>query len=495
MAKSKRPKRPTTIRFGADGEILNKYALEDYRVNLIIGPLGSGKTTTTIQKLFRYIVMQKPNSAGERKSRWVAIRNTYPDLETTTIPDFREIFTDDYGEFKMSTPPRFLMDFPLEDGTRVISEVLFLALDQEEDVKKLRGTQLTGGWLNETKEIPRAVLDMLDSRIGRYPSRAELGSYFHGIIGDSNAPDEEHWLAEFYYDTPKNWKIWMQPGGVLWRNGRWVLNPAAENKRWLPEGYYENLIQGKKKDWISVNVENKFGAIKDGKPVHPDFSTDIHRSPTPLPYEPSCTLYVGIDFGRTPAAALGQHINGQWRILRELVTEDMGAFKFGGILKRFLNEEFDNASFEAWGDPSGEDMAQTRDETPFEMLAAAGIEAFPAFTNDPDIRFAALDNLLCSISDGQPRILIDPSCKVLLKGLNNGYQFKRLKVSGADRFHDKPSKNKWSHICEALHYMLLGGGEAEFVTGSFDTSAYAEIESEADFDGWHPKFTGLNGYR
>ena len=489
--KNQAPKRPATFQFGADGEVLNEYAGDDYRVSLIIGPLGSGKTTTTIQKMLKKIVTQRPNRNGERKSRWVAIRNTYPDLETTTIPDFREIFTDDLGTFKFSTPPRFQMDFPLADRTRVISEVFFLALDQMEDVRKLRGTQLTGGWLNETKEIPRAVLDMLDSRIGRYPSRAELGDYWHGILGDSNAPDEEHWLAEFYYDTPRGWKVYMQPGGVNLVNGEWVLNPAAENLRFLPRDYYYNLIQGKKKDWISVNVENKFGAVKDGKPVHPDFSRDLHVSKTTLPFEPSAVIYIGIDFGRTPAATFGQLVNGQWRILRELVTEDMGAHKFGGILRRFINKEFEEvAKLDVWGDPSGEAMAQTRDETPFDMLAAQGVEAFPTFTNDPDIRIAALDNLLTRVEDGQPSIVIDPSCKVLIKGLNNGYQFKRLRVSGEDRFHDKTHNNKWSHVVESLHYLLLGGGEAESVTGSYDNEA-SEVESEEDFTGWSPSFTGV----
>lgn len=485
------PKRPSTFQFGADGEVLNEYAMDNHRVSLIIGPLGSGKTTTTIQKLLKKIVTQRPNRNGERKSRWVAIRNTYPDLETTTIPDFREIFTDDLGTFKFSTPPRFIMDFPLVDRTRVLAEVFFLALDQMEDVRKLRGTQLTGGWLNETKEIPRAVLDMLDSRIGRYPSRAELGSYWHGILGDSNAPDEEHWLAEFYYDTPRGWKVYMQPGGVNWINGQWVLNPAAENLKFLPKDYYYNLIQGKKKDWISVNVENKFGAVKDGKPVHPDFSREVHVAKSPLPFEPSATLYIGIDFGRTPAATFGQLVNNQWRILRELVTEDMGAHKFGGILRRFINQTFEeNYKIEAWGDPSGEAMAQTRDETPFDMLAAQGVEALPTFTNDPDIRIAAVDNLLCSIEDGQPRIIVDPSCKALIKGLNNGYQFKRLRVSGEDRFHDKPHKNKWSHVVESLQYLLLGGGEAESVTSAFE-SPEGDVESEENFVGWHPTDVGV----
>lgn len=472
------------------------------RVQIIIGPLGSGKTTLCIQKLMKLIVMQKVNRWGDRKSRWVAIRNTYPDLETTTIPDFREIFTDDYGTMKFSNPPKFKMNFPLQDNTRVKSEVIFLALDQPEDVRKLRGTQFTGGWLNEIKETPKAVLDMLDSRIGRYPRKRELGYFYHCILGDCNAPDEDHWLADIEENTPENWKIYMQPGGVRWINNEWVLNPLAENLINLQDGYYKNLIQGKRKDWIDVNVANNFGSVKDGKPVHPDFSRDVHVASRPLSIEPSATLYTGIDFGRTPAACTGQKINGQWRILKEIVTEDMSTVKFAPLLKVHLNtvaghpgEQWamrnQSLRHELWGDPTGESMGQATEDTPFAILSAAGIEAYPTYTNDPAIRIGALDAKLCSFHDGQPDILIDPSCKVLIKALNTGYQFKRLKVTGDEKYEDKPNKNKFSHVAEALQYLLVGAGDVESVIGTFGAEEFDAVESEADFDGWYPSNVGV----
>ena len=108
---------------------------------------------------------------------------------------------------------------------------------------------------------------MLDSRIGRYPKKADLGRFWHGILSDTNAPDEDHWMAEVEENTPLGWKVYMQPGGVNWINGQWVPNPLAENVVNLPDNYYQNIIQGKRKDWIQVNVENRFGLVKDGKPV------------------------------------------------------------------------------------------------------------------------------------------------------------------------------------------------------------------------------------
>ena len=498
VKRQQKPRVPVTLRAGVSGETLYRYVTEhEYRVKIIIGPLGSGKTTATIQYMYDRIVMQKPNSMGERKSRWVAIRNTYPDLETTTIPDFREVFTDDFGTFKMSTPPRFEYDFKLRDGTRVVGEVFFLALDQPDDIRKLRGTQLTGGWINEGKEIAKAAFDMLDGRIGRYPKRTEIGNYWHGIISDTNAPDEDHWIAEFETDTPIGWKIYMQPGGVRWINGQWVVNPLAENLNNLPENYYYNIIQGKRKDWIQVNVENRFGMVKDGKPIHPDFSREFHVSKNPLPIEPTATVYIGIDFGRTPAATFMQHVNGQWRVLRELVCEDTGAFKFGEILRTFTNKTFSHIvkNFEFWGDPSGDEPGQNDDNTAIDMLAAQNIECYPCHTNVFSIRQNALDNLLTSASEGQPNIIFDPSCKKLIRALNGGYRFKRLKVSGDERYKDKPDKDMHSHVTESLHYGLIGGGEDESVVGTVDNGAMSDVESEAEFEGWHPTDVGLGNYR
>lgn len=492
MARPKKVPVSTTFRFGAAGETLHQYIKDRSRVRIIVGPLGSGKTTTTIQHLLELIVTQKVDSNGERRSRWVAIRNTYPDLETTTIPDFREVFTDDLGTFKRTNPPRFEMDAQLPDGTRVRSEFIFLALDQVEDIKKLRGTQLTGGWLNEAKEIPQEAFSMLDSRIGRYPSRRDLGDYYHCIVGDTNAPDEDHWIAQAHFEPVKGWRVFVQPGGVMYINGEWVPNPLAENVENLPKGYYEALVQGKRKDWIQVNVANEFGTTRDGKPVHPDFSKDLHVSKRPLAPIPGLPLVIGIDFGRTPASAIFQKVNRQVRVLRELVTEDMGALKFGKILRTFLNEEFEGYKFQFWGDPAGEHMAQTDDNSPFDMLSVSGIEALPAWTNDFVVRQNALDNLLCTVEEGQPAIIFDPSCKILIRGLDSMYQFKRLRVSGREEYADKPQKNKWSHVCEALHYGLMGIGEADELVGfSGASEEMEEIESDPDFQGWAPTNVGV----
>jgi hypothetical protein len=496
---AKAPKVATTIRFGASGETLNRLIASTKRGQIIVGPLGSGKTTTVIQKMLKLCLTQPVDRNGHRRSRWCAIRNTYPDLETTTIPDFREVFTDDIGEFKHSNPPQFNADIPLPDGTRAIFQVWFIAMDQPDDVKKLRGFQLTGGWANEAKELPKSAIDMLDGRLGRYPKRQDLPKgYWHGIIGDTNAPDDDHWIAEASRNPPPGWEVFIQPGGLIKINGKWEPNPLAENLANLPENYYVNVRANKNADWIAVNLGNEFGTVRDGKPVHPDFSRQLHVSRVPLTPWPHLPIICGIDFGRTPAAAIFQiGINNesnakQVQVLDELVTEDMGARRFGKLLKDHLNNKYAGFKFHFHGDPAGEELTQADEQSPYDMLALSGIDCLPAWTNDPVIRQNALDMFLTEVIKGVPSIIFDPECKTLTRGLEKGYHFRRLQVSGQERYHDRPSKNKFSHVVEGLHYGLLGEGEADALIGfGGATNEQEEVEMNEDFSGWHPSNTGV----
>jgi hypothetical protein len=55
--------------------------------------------------------------------------------------------------------------------------------------------------------------------------------------------------------------------------------------------------------------------------------------------------------------------------------------------------------------------------------------------------------------------LLSPRCKVLRKGFAGGYHYRRVKVSGDERYHDAPDKNSFSHPHDALQYALSGAGE------------------------------------
>ncbi len=454
------------------GETLERYILDEGRRSMICGPLGSGKTNASCWKLFRLMKAQQPDRNGVRKSRWAAIRNTYPDLLGTTAKDWLEMFGD-LGKFVKSgyEPPTHHLAFALDDGTVVNAEVIFIALDRVEHVRKLRGMQLTGAWLNEVKELVFGVVEMIDLRVGRYPQDVEATWY--GIFGDTNAPDTDHWyyrLAEI--DKPAGWTFYKQPGGLTRASADspWVFNPAAENVQNLPGKslYYTDGAQGKTDDWIKVNLANDYGYVMDGKPVYPDYSDSLHCQTFEI--VPAWGLHIGLDFGLTPAALIGQRSpQGQWRVRWEVVTESTGVIRFATELKRFIGQHCPGVPIVSLtGDPAGDQrqVADNEERTVFQILKANDVNALPAFTNDFSIRSEAFAAPMRRLIDGKPGFLIHPDCKVTRKGLAGAYCFRRMKVAGDERYRDVPEKNAYSHPCEAGQYMVMGAGEGAAITSN-----------------------------
>ena len=442
----------------------------------IRGPVGSGKSVGCCVEVFRRALEQKPNEDGVRKSRWAVIRNTNPQLRTTTIKTWLDWFPEsDWGNYKWSVP--YTHHITVND---LDLEVIFLALDRPEDVKKLLSLELTGIWVNEAREIPKSIIDACTMRVGRYPSMREGGASWSGVICDTNAPEEDHWWAIMSGEVPipdhipreqatmlvkpDNWRFFVQPPAMKETlNDKkevtsYSLNKDAENKKNILGTYYTNLIRGKTKSWIDVYVMNRLGLIQEGKPVYPDFVTETHLADEEIPVAVGIPLYVGIDFGLTPSAVFGQKVRGRWLVQAEIVAIDMGVVRFAELLRQEIATRFSGLDVYIYGDPAGDFRAQTDESTPFQILRGAGLKAVPAPSNSVDLRLEAVASQLTKMSEGLPSFLIDRRCQTLVKGFQGGYCYRRMQVSG-ERYDDKPEKNMYSHIHDALQYMMLGAGE------------------------------------
>lgn len=470
----------------AQGAVLDAYTKARPRVSFIRGPLGSGKTFESCAKLLALMCEQKPNRQGLRKTRFFAVRNTYPDLLGMTMKDWMELFGE-LGRYKGGgmEPPCHYLRFKLADKSIVQSELIFLALDRPQSIKKLRGSQATGFWLNETKELDKAIVDMADLRHGRYPSKMEGGPTWHGMIGDTNAPDEDHWYYEMEQETkPDGWEFFVQPGGLMremsldkeGRNrwtGRWIPNELAENLQNLPADYYTRGQEGKSTDWIAVNLANEFGSVHTGKAIYEhQWSADLHVSDK-LEFISGYPLEIGLDFGLTPSAIIGQlSPRGGINILDELVSVGMGINQFvTTVLYPHLKGHYRHASEITYiGDPAGDKRAETDEQTVFKELDDLGIEAFAANSNDPEIRWEAVRWYLEQLRDKKPAFRVHPRCRYLISGFNGGYQLRRLQIAGAEaKYHEKADKNKYSHPHDALQYLCMYyRGDYEKPTSTFE---------------------------
>jgi len=412
---------------------------------------------------------QRPNAQGIRKTRCVAIRNTFPDLLTTTVKDWIELFGE-LGHYKAGgiSPPSHTLKFRLRDKSIVQAELIFIALDRPAAVKKLRGLQASFFWLNEIKELDKSVVDMCDLRHGRYPSAMDGGPSWHGMLGDTNACDDGHWLYEMAEIVkPPSWSFFRQPGGLkrelivdgdlsTW-TGKWVENPEAENVHNLPADYYMVGQEGKSTEWIAVNLANEYGSVEDGKAIYAEqWISPIHVSDTIKLIE-DWPIIIGLDFGLTPSAIIGQEtLKGAVHILEEFVAEGMGIKQFSEqVLLPALRAKYSSCDWNFVGDPAGNRRADTDEQTVFKELSDLGIEAEAANTNIPLVRWEAVRYYLQQMRDGKPAFLVHPDCKVLIKGFNGGYKLRRIQLAGSTKFHNKADKNKYSHPHDALQYLCL----------------------------------------
>lgn len=216
---------------------------------VVVGPIGSGKSSGCIMEIVRRALEQAPGPDGIRHTRFAVIRNTYPELRDTTRKTFEQWVPPELGVWHKQ---EFSFRIRFDD---VDCEVLFRALDRPDDVKKLLSLELTGAYFNELREIPKEIWDMTQGRVGRFPSKKDGGASWFGVWGDTNPYHEGHWLDELAEEAPEGFEMYRQPSG---------LSPEAENVENLPAGYYARLCAGKDAKWISVYVEGKDATGDEG---------------------------------------------------------------------------------------------------------------------------------------------------------------------------------------------------------------------------------------
>lgn len=446
-------------------------------ISLIVGPVGSTKTTASIMKIAYHAAKMAKCKDGIRRSKCVVIRNTREMLRDTTIPDFLRWFPDGPAGVYAKTEYKFYLKF-----SDVECEVLFRGLDDANDVRRLLSLQVSFGMMDEFREINPLIFDALQGRLGRYPSKLDNGvgcvtdtgeSNAH-LWGASNPPDQDTTWEQFLTNPPDNTAAFFQPSG---------LAPEADWTQYLPDDYYANLAKGKTEEWIDVYIHSKFGKTLAGRAVHTAFDSKFHTSPTPLrPLRMGRPLMIGFDFGLNPSVVIGQlDPMGRLLIFDAMTSDGMGLTRFIATrLKPKLTEpKYLGMPVIVIGDPAGQTRAQTDERTCFDILKAAGFKVIAAKTNATVARVAAVDAFLTRQVEGKAGFLLDPENTLpLARALRGGYRY-RLKKTG--EHEDSPEKNEHSHIADASQYLCLHA-EGD-LTGAVSSLARREVKRVAS-GGW-----------
>lgn len=516
--------------------------------SFIIGPVGSGKSVPSLQRIIELGQEQEASPDGKRRSRFAVVRNTMPELRATTAVTYGQIYPEeDFGEIVWRSPATHMIR---PRGSDLEVEVNLIALDKPKDVKKLLSLELTGAFLNEVREIPRAVISRMSERVGRFGLN-DRGSTWSGMWADSNPPDADHWLYDWdERNRPEGYNFHRQPPGVLevspigggaevidenfpgyhglrltsaevmiYFRGKvqkvdcpievipaagrfWIVNPWMENLAALsrvdlgvnPLGkssYYGRALGGKTVEEIQSYLQGVYTFVSDGRRVIPQYNGQVHGVDH-LPILEDQPILGGMDIGGgtlQPSCLLFQkHPRGIYLAHREVVCFDLGVKRFGELIKDALVKHFPSHVERGligmfWGDPAGETRDEIFETASFDFLRSEfGMNCMAAPSQDPKMRQAALSAPCERMIDGKPGLLLNKSgCPTLHKGLMGAWHFKRMAVSGEERFQDKPSKNDESHICDGAGYGLLGSGEFARLGGRSSSSS-GSTQADGNFD-------------
>jgi hypothetical protein len=240
---------------------------------------------------------------------------------------------------------------------------------------------------------------------------------------------------------------YVTPQGVRVLQIHYTADPAKRSPEWITEAH-----KGMSKSMWDKEMEINFSIFLE-KPWYPEFRRDFHVATEHLQPQQGRPIVTGWDYGLTPATLFGQTTaKGQLMILApEVQSTDCGILAHGRVVQMESNTYFPGYQFYHYGDPAGNQRAQTDEKTANEILRSEyKINVLPG-----PVSFEKRDNawrkLLTTLTpDGQPMLIIDPRCGLLIDALSGGYH--RKEVSG--RVLDVPDKNKYSHIIDAGGYMI-----------------------------------------
>lgn len=447
------------------------FHVDDSFIKLIMGPYGSGKSTVCAQEIIRRACAMPVWYKGRRRSKWAIVRNTTPELHSTTLQTWLA-WAADLGDIQARQKPLLTYEHTFNDGAGVVElELIFIALDREDQIKKIKSLEVTGCYINELSEVPQSALAHLKGRVNhRYPSRAFCAEpYWSGIIADTNPPDEDHWICrDFAEGNQGDYKLFTQPKGLIVdehnkpikdKYGKYVQNPACDNHENLAADYYTKLAENQREGFIRVYCLGMYGTVESGKRVYPEYNDDLHSAlgVEALQGEP---LYLGIDFGFTPACVVAQFTpRGQLRILKEYFAENMGIKTFmESFVIPALERDFPYSKVKlALADPAGLIGEKIIGElSSIGILQELGIPTEAAFSNTLEPRINSVRFFLNLMIDGQPGFLVSRTgCPNIRKDLSKDYHYKRLAIAGEERYREVPDKNMASHRQDCIQYIAM----------------------------------------
>lgn len=450
------------LRYSPPGPVACQFMASIANVQIITGPLGSGKSTCCLMKLLA-LALAQPVVNGIRRARHCILRNTAAQLRDTVKPLIDQWFMEApeaaIGYWMSLTELKFRLKMQLADDTILDCELWLMAADTPEDVRRLLSAEFTAAWVEEGREVNSTVLAGLQGRCGRYPNKNNGGVAYNCVIVSTNMPAVGSYWHSVMVSEPEGWDIFHQPAAV---NEDLSLNPTRENAENLPDDYYEKLIAGKTEEWLNVFLKCKYGTDMAGLPVYKSsFNRAMHVAKTR--YEPLRTqaypLVVGMDNGLQAAAALiQQNVRGKLILLGECYVPEgttMGVERFlDNLLIPKLRNEYYGCRIIFSLDPACFQRQQLDEVTIAQAVQKRGYVVERAVTNDTEKRIGAVEQVLVRQVDGEGYFQINPDCKHVINAFEFGYKY-AARRDGSPNVNTDPVKDIYSHVSDGTQYGVL----------------------------------------
>ena len=468
-------------------ETMLAFHKHDGQFRCIVGAVGSGKTTAALWEICFFLPRHMAQTYNITHTKWAVVRKTYERLMDTDWYEINHWFPGNVWHAQ-----RRIMEihFPrTKDCPPLFVELYFRSLDQDDSMDKLRSLNITGAWVDEAWEVKQGPKELLITRLGRWPRTFtdhngvdHMGSPVRYMVETSNPMPINHIMYYKYKWVgtkvdPKTGELELRrpPGPVPKQKpakgfvGWWQV--PGENEGNLRPGYYEDLKASfpESPEMVNMLVSGKPGYKPEGKGVYRnyDIETGSHMANAPIFWKQESDrytgemkgvpLYAGWDNnGHNNLACIVGQVVGQFKlqVLREYTDERMNIIDYTNWVLQDLEQNFPGHTLTSWCDPAAFAKYSAREggltsnaELAMQMC---GIKLLPA-VQSLDVRINCVDQML-KMRDG---ILIDPSCVGLINGFQGGYVYEENPRMGLSAFKDQPKKNPFSHIHDALQYLVV----------------------------------------
>lgn len=361
-------------------------APEEY--TLFCGGLGSGKTHGGAVWAI-HMALTYPGTKG------LITANSYSQLRKATLAKLFELLTE-YGiEFKYKS----------QEGIIQIGESIIYAISMEK-YDLLRGIEIGWCWSDECAFYKAEAFNVLIGRIRDTKGPCQWKG--------TTTPNGFNWLYETFVEKP-------------FKSSKIIRSRTADNLANLKGSYVDDLKSQYDTRLAKQELDGQFVNLNSGK-VYYNFDRAINCKKVD---DTHAAIFIGLDFNVHPLCGVIGYIHGNTIVIsQEIYLENSNTFDAA----KEIVSRFPHRYVRIVCDETGNRRKTSSNTTDHEIMRRANLEVMPFKNPHVKDRYNNLNRLF-----EQKRIIIDPSCKMLIKDLE------QLVYDNKDEM--------LSHISDALGYL------------------------------------------